>query len=83
MTPAPETYQQWRDRLAANRKARIASETDPVKRERLLAVDAMCGAVDQFVGRMVAVDMGWKIGDRTVEAQWRDGKFVAVSQPNN
>ncbi|OJW21216.1 MAG: hypothetical protein BGO49_24700 [Planctomycetales bacterium 71-10] len=83
MTPAPETYQQWRDRLAANRKARIAAETDPVERERLEAVDAMCGAVDQFVGRMVCIDMAGEGADRTVEATWRDGKIVAVSQSNN
>ncbi|MDR3620519.1 MAG: hypothetical protein P4L85_14305 [Paludisphaera borealis] len=56
MTFPQETYAQWRDRLAANRKARIEAEVDPVERERLEVVDAACGAVDQAVGLMMAVE---------------------------
>jgi len=51
-----ESYQEWRDRLAANRKDRIEAEVDPVERTSLEAVDAACGAVDQAVGLMLSME---------------------------
>ena len=52
----PKPTPSGRDRLVANRKARIEAEVDPVERERLETLDAACGAVDQAVGLMLAVE---------------------------
>lgn len=49
----PESYPEWLARLAANRRARINAEANPIRRSQLEATDAACRTVDRAMIRLV------------------------------